>query len=130
MPTKTGAGGAQQEYDESTGRYGGGDGKSKEYRQNTEYKDLTKFFESGTIKSKKQLVYDTPETREFYDRVKSGNYYTMEELKDHPVVKYLDTLSAELSAKYGDTSKIKFFLLPSDREHEFLKVEIQAKEGS
>lgn len=48
MPTKTGAGGAQQEYDESTGRYGGGhtqgelSGKGTEFRQNTGYSDLLK----------------------------------------------------------------------------------------
>lgn len=115
MPTKTGAGGAQQEYDESTGRYGGGhtqgelSGKGTEFRQNTDYKELTSQDKGDKIKAekpKKKLVYDTPETREFYDRVNSDNYYTMEELKDHSVVKYLDTLSAELKAKYGDTSTI------------------------
>lgn len=110
MPTKTGAGGEPQEYDESTGRYGGGNldytGKGKEYRQNTVHEELTKPRESSTIKEKKKLVYDMPETREFYDRVKRGEYYTLEELKNHPVVKMLDARSAELKAKYGDTSKI------------------------
>lgn len=33
MPTKKGAGGKQQAYDESTGRYGG-------FRQNTDYKEI------------------------------------------------------------------------------------------
>lgn len=113
MPTKTGAGGAPQEYDESTGRYGGGNsdytGKSREYRQNTTHEELTKSKESSIIKEQdkpKKLVYDMPETREFYDRVKRGEYYTLEELKKSPVVKMLDTRSSELKAKYGDTSTI------------------------
>ena len=113
MPTKTGAGGAPQEYDESTGRYGGGNsdytGKGKEYRQNTTHEELTKSQESSIIKGQdkpKKLVYDMPETREFYERVKRGEYYTLEELKNHPVVKMLDTRAAELYAKYGKTSQI------------------------
>lgn len=49
MPTKTGAGGAQQEYDESTGRYGGGEGSSNakyytgkgtQFRSNASYQDI------------------------------------------------------------------------------------------
>ena len=54
MPTKTGAGGKPQEYDESTGQFGSGSGtthtesqlsgKGTEYRQNTDYKELTSFF--------------------------------------------------------------------------------------
>lgn len=117
MPTKTGAGGEPQEYDKATGQYGSGGniqnkdytGKGTEFRQNTDYKNLTKEEKSGNINkggSKKKLVYDTPETREFYDRVKSGQYYTVEELKESPVVKMLDALSDEYSTKYGDTSKI------------------------
>lgn len=113
MPTKTGAGGAPQEYDESTGRYGGGNSdyteKGMEYRQNTTYEELKKSKESSIIKEQdkpKKLVYDMPETRDFYDRVKRGEYYTLEELKKHPVVKMLDALSAEYKAKYGNTSKI------------------------
>lgn len=50
MPTKTGAGGKPQEYDESTGQFGSGSetthtksqlsGKGTEYRQNTGYENL------------------------------------------------------------------------------------------
>ena len=136
MPTKTGAGGAQQEYDESTGRYGGSNsdytGKGKKYRQNTVYEELTKPRESSTIKEPKKLVYDMLETREFYDRVKSGRYYTMEELREHPVVKMLDTRSAELSAKYGDTSTINMPQRIADRkkwESNFLSVGAMVEVG-
>lgn len=136
MPTKKGAGGEPQEYDESTGRYGGGNldytGKGKEYRQNTVHEELTKPRESSTIKEPKKLVYDMPETREFYDRVKSGKYYTMEELREHPVVKMLDARSAELSAKYGKTSQINTLKRIENRkkwENNFLSVGAMVEVG-
>ena len=139
MPTKTGAGGAPQEYDESTGRYGGGNsdytGKGREYRQNTTHEELTKSKESSIIKEQdkpKKLVYDMPETREFYDRVKRGEYYTLEELKNHPVVKMLDARSSELSAKYGDTSLINTLKRIEDRkkgENNFLSIGAMVEVG-
>ena len=65
MPTKTGAGGAQQEYDESTGRYGGGDsqikdytGKGTEFRSNTSYQDIMN--DSTSITDEEYNNYQVP----------------------------------------------------------------------
>ncbi len=52
------------------------------------------------------LMIDTPDAREFYDRVTAGEYYTMEELKESPVVQGLDALSAYYKALYGSTVDI------------------------
>ena len=52
------------------------------------------------------LMIDTPEAREFYDRVTAGEYYTIEELKESPVVQGLDALSAYYKALYGSTVDI------------------------
>ena len=52
------------------------------------------------------LMIDTPEARKFYDRVTAGEYYTIEELKESPVVQGLDALSAYYKALYGSTVDI------------------------
>ena len=56
--------------------------------------------------SPEHLMIDTPEAREFYDRVTAGEYYTIEELKESPVVQGLDALSAYYKALYGSTVDI------------------------
>ena len=40
--------------------------------------------------SPEHLMIDTPEAREFYERIKAMDYPTMEELLAHPVVQQLD----------------------------------------
>ena len=54
MPTKKGAGGKNQNYDASTGRYGNGTG-AKEYRQNTSYAEIT---EAESARPKKATYED------------------------------------------------------------------------
>ncbi len=52
------------------------------------------------------LMIDTDEARALYNRLSSGDYPTLEELENDPVVRELDRLSAYYSSLYGDTSKI------------------------
>ena len=51
-------------------------------------------------------MVDTDEARALYERIHSGDYPTLEELENDPVVKELDKLSAYYTKMYGDTSKI------------------------
>ena len=100
MAEKKGAGGKPQAYDESTGRYGAGQGAgqgtetAKEYRQGTTYEEIKS---DGITKSKKadkptptKLAVDTPEARELFDRLvkadETGEFLSYEELMEHPVV--------------------------------------------
>ena len=52
------------------------------------------------------LCIDTDEAREVYTRIINGDYFEVEELKNHNIVKQLDALSEYYVNKYGDTSKI------------------------
>lgn len=56
--------------------------------------------------SPEHLMIDTPEARELYDRIKAGDYPSMEELKAHPVVQQLDALSDYYYSLYGNTAEI------------------------
>ena len=56
--------------------------------------------------SKDHLCIDTDEAREVYTRIINGDYFEIEELKNHNIVKQLDAISAYYMNKYGDTSKI------------------------
>ena len=71
--------------------------------------------------SEDHLMIDTDEARELYERIKAGDYPTVEELQDDPVVQELDRLSAYYSEVYGDTSEIK------TEEREKLREEILEK---
>ena len=57
--------------------------------------------------SKEHLCIDTDEAREVYTRIINGDYFEIEELKNHNIVKQLDVISDYYKNKYGDTSKIK-----------------------
>ena len=52
------------------------------------------------------LCIDTDEAREVYTRIINRDYFEVEELKNHNIVKQLDALSEYYVNKYGDTSKI------------------------
>ena len=52
------------------------------------------------------LCIDTDEAREVYTRIINGDYFEVEELKNHNIVKQLDAISEYYRNKYGDTSKI------------------------
>ena len=54
-----------------------------------------------------ELVYDTEETRELYERIVRGDYLQINELRNHPVVKMLDEKAKEAHQHYGDTSLIQ-----------------------
>lgn len=56
--------------------------------------------------SSEHLMIDTDEARALYERIHSGDYPTLEELENDPVVKKLDRLSDYYTKLYGDTSKI------------------------
>ena len=71
--------------------------------------------------SEDHLMIDTDEARELYERIKAGDYPTVEELQDDPVVQELDRLSAYYSEVYGDTSGIQ------TEEREKLRGEILEK---
>jgi hypothetical protein len=104
--------GASSEWDESkhprdsdgkfasgAGQPGGGFEKSKSITDSSssESDGLTKSPKNG------KLVINSPEAVELYDRIKSGNYLSYEELLNNPVVKQMDKLSAQYDAKYGST---------------------------
>ena len=52
------------------------------------------------------LMIETEEARALYEQITAGDYPTMEELKENPVVKQLDALSAYYKALYGNTAEI------------------------
>lgn len=56
--------------------------------------------------SEDHLMIEGEEARALYNRIVSGDYPSLEELKANPIVKELDQLSAYYSELYGDTSKI------------------------
>ena len=56
--------------------------------------------------SSDELIIRTPEAKELYDRIKSGDYPGVDELKDNPVVAQIDALSSYYTALYGKTSEI------------------------
>ena len=51
-------------------------------------------------------MIDTDEARALYQRIAAGDYPTMEELVENPVVKQLDALSAYYKGIYGNTAEI------------------------
>ena len=52
------------------------------------------------------LMIEGEEARALYERIVSGDYPTMEELRANPVVAQLDALSAYYKALYGNTAEI------------------------
>lgn len=56
--------------------------------------------------SEDNLIIQTDEARELYDRIMDCDYPTVEELKNSEVVKQIDELSAYYTAKYGKTGDI------------------------
>lgn len=56
--------------------------------------------------SEDHLMIDTQEARDLYERIDNKDYPTLEELKAHPVVAQLDSLSAYYKALYGNTAEI------------------------
>lgn len=52
------------------------------------------------------LIIESEEARQLYDRIESGDYPTLEELKASPVVAQIDALSAYYIALYGNTAEI------------------------
>lgn len=52
------------------------------------------------------LIIQTEEAKQLYDRIESGDYLTLEELKANPVVAQIDALSAYYIALYGNTAEI------------------------
>ena len=62
---------------------------------------------NGRFTFKGKLVYDTEEARELYERITSGDYLSIHELRNHQVVKMLDEKAKEAYEKYGNTSLIQ-----------------------
>ncbi|MBQ7558937.1 MAG: AAA family ATPase [Synergistaceae bacterium] len=56
--------------------------------------------------SSDHLCIDTDEAREVYTRIINKDFFEVEELKNHNIVKQLDAISLYYREKYGDTSKI------------------------
>ena len=56
--------------------------------------------------SEDHLMIEGEEARALYERIVSGDYPTMEELRANPVVAQLDALSAYYKALYGNTADI------------------------
>ncbi|MBR5913673.1 MAG: ATP-binding protein [Selenomonadaceae bacterium] len=56
--------------------------------------------------SPQNLAIKTDEARKLYDKIRSGCYPTMEELKNSPVVAQLDALSKYYFTVYGNTADI------------------------
>ena len=56
--------------------------------------------------SEEHLMIEGEEARALYERIVSGDYPTMEELRANPVVAQLDALSAYYKALYGNTADI------------------------
>lgn len=56
--------------------------------------------------SKDNLIIQSDEARELYDRIMAEDYPTLEELENSEVVKQVDALSAYYVAKYGKTDAI------------------------
>ncbi len=56
--------------------------------------------------SSEHLIIETDEAKELYDRIKAEDYPSLEELKAHPVIEQIDSLSAYYIALYGKTSEI------------------------
>ena len=52
------------------------------------------------------LMIEGEEARALYERIVSGDYPSMEELRANPVVAQLDALSAYYKALYGNTAEI------------------------
>lgn len=85
------------------------DGGAKEYRQNTDYKEIsesTKDNVENIPHYEDDIVYDKSGMREMYVKIKNGQYYTREELLQSPVVKELDAMSEQMHKQYGDTAQI------------------------
>ncbi|MBR5336496.1 MAG: zeta toxin family protein [Lachnospiraceae bacterium] len=66
-------------------------------------------------------MIDTDEARVLYNRIHGGDYPTLQELENNPIVKQLDALSDYYNEIYGDTSKI------NTPEREKLRSEILEK---
>lgn len=56
--------------------------------------------------SEEHLMVDTQEARDLFERIDNKDYPSLEELKAHPVVAQLDSLSAYYKALYGITAEI------------------------
>lgn len=56
--------------------------------------------------SEEHLMINTQEARELFERIDSKDYPSLDELKAHPVVAALDSLSAYYKALYGNTAEI------------------------
>ena len=72
--------------------------------------------------SKGKLVIDSSAARELHSRIAREDYLSLDELKNHPVVKEMDRLAEYYKGKYGDTSLIDRKAQRDEWEQDFLSI--------
>ena len=93
-------------YDEWKKKGGGGSAKRDEGDIPTKDNKSSKTVDKPSGKGDNKLVLDDDDSRAVYERIKSGNYYELDELYKLPVFKRIAAKIDEFKQKYGDTSTI------------------------
>lgn len=85
---------------------GGGKAKGDEGDISTKDNKPSKTVDKPSKKGDNKLVLDDDDSRAVYERIKSGNYYELDELYKLPVFKRIAAKIDAFKQKYGDTSTI------------------------
>ena len=93
-------------YDEWKKKGGGGNAKGGEGDISIKDNKPLKTVDRPSKKGDNKLVLDDDDSRAVYERIKSGNYYELDELYDLPVFKRIAAKIDEFKQKYGDTVTI------------------------
>jgi hypothetical protein len=129
MATKKGAGGESQEYDTSTGQYGGG----MTFRQNTTYSDILKFFakksEAGWKNSeKRKREEERNKTVDIPDATREASGFSRLETKHH--LRHVEEMGYKNKDEYKKAAfdfwkngegKIYYEIIPSSGDVRFHK---------
>ena len=85
---------------------GGGKAKGDEGDIPTKDNKSSKTVDEPLKKGDNKLVLDDDDSRAVYERIKSGNYYELDELYKLPIFQRIEAKINEHKQKYGDTSTI------------------------
>lgn len=85
---------------------GGGKAKGDEGDIPTKDNKSSKTVDESLKKGDNKLVLDDDDSRAVYERIKSGNYYELDELYKLPIFQRIEAKINEHKQKYGDTSTI------------------------
>lgn len=83
---------------------GGGKAKGDEGDIPTKDNKSSKIVDEPLKKGDNKLVLDDDDSRAVYERIKSGNYYELDELYELPVFKKIEAKIEEYEQKYGVTA--------------------------